>query len=154
MRPGNLNGVHVLAVDDDPDALTLVAELLEAAGHGQYRGIRRRRATVADAEPPQAFRRATPQNFELVSDKGPVRLSTLFNDKDTLRTYSMMYGPQRKTPCASCTSLLTGLSNLPFASDLSGEYTRAYVSPEDADLRGFSVFGRRDGSFVTSTPGR
>jgi PAS domain S-box-containing protein len=29
---GDLQDVHVLAVDDDPDALTLVAELLEAAG--------------------------------------------------------------------------------------------------------------------------
>jgi CheY-like chemotaxis protein len=28
----NLRGVHVMAVDDDPDAVTLVAELLEAAG--------------------------------------------------------------------------------------------------------------------------
>jgi CheY-like chemotaxis protein len=29
---GDLSGIHVLAVDDDADALTLVAELLEAAG--------------------------------------------------------------------------------------------------------------------------
>jgi CheY-like chemotaxis protein len=29
---GDLHGVHVLAVDDDPDAVNLVAELLEAAG--------------------------------------------------------------------------------------------------------------------------
>ena len=119
-----------------------------------------------------------PQDFELVSEKGPVRLSALFNGKDTLLIYSMMYGPQRKTPCPSCTSFLTswngtavnlrervaiavtarspidrlieykkqrGFSNLPFASDMSGEYTRAYVSPEDADTPGFSVFGRRDG---------
>jgi predicted dithiol-disulfide oxidoreductase (DUF899 family) len=48
-----------------------------------------------------------PQGFELVSEKGPVRLSTLFNDKDTLMIYSMMYGPQRKTPCLSYTSFLT-----------------------------------------------
>jgi predicted dithiol-disulfide oxidoreductase (DUF899 family) len=117
-------------------------------------------------------------DFELVSEQGPVRLSTLFSDKDTLLIYSMMYGPQRKTPCPSCTSFLTswngtavnlrervaiavtarspierlneykqqrGFSNLPFASDMSGDYTRAYVSPEDADAPGFSVFGRRDG---------
>src|ERR1700733_5214139 len=32
------------------------------------------------------------------------------------------------------------LINLPFVSDLSGEYTRAYVNPEDADVPGFSVF--------------
>lgn len=35
--------------------------------------------------------------------------------------------------------------NLPFVSDMSGDYTRIYVSPEDADVPGFSVFSRRDG---------
>jgi predicted dithiol-disulfide oxidoreductase (DUF899 family) len=38
-----------------------------------------------------------------------------------------------------------GLSNLPFVSDISGDYTRTYVSAEDADVPGFSVFARRDG---------
>jgi predicted dithiol-disulfide oxidoreductase (DUF899 family) len=38
-----------------------------------------------------------------------------------------------------------GLANLPFLSDLSGEYTRTYVSPKDEDVPGFSVFSRRDG---------
>jgi predicted dithiol-disulfide oxidoreductase (DUF899 family) len=35
-----------------------------------------------------------------------------------------------------------GFGNLPFASDVSGEYTRTYVKPEDADVPGFSVFTR------------
>ena len=48
-----------------------------------------------------------PQDFELVAEKGPVRLSTLFKDKDTLMIYSMMYGPQRQAPCPMCTSFLT-----------------------------------------------
>jgi predicted dithiol-disulfide oxidoreductase (DUF899 family) len=39
-----------------------------------------------------------------------------------------------------------GLSNLPFFSDGSGEYTRTYVNAEDADIPGFSVFQRRDGT--------
>ena len=38
-----------------------------------------------------------------------------------------------------------GFANLPFVSDMSGEYTLAYVSPEDGDVPGFSVFSRRDG---------
>jgi predicted dithiol-disulfide oxidoreductase (DUF899 family) len=38
-----------------------------------------------------------------------------------------------------------GFANLSFVSDTSGEYTRTYVSPEDADVPGFSVFSRRDG---------
>ena len=48
-----------------------------------------------------------PQDFEFVSEYGPVRLSSLFGDKNTLMVYSMMYGPQRKTPCPMCTSFLT-----------------------------------------------
>jgi predicted dithiol-disulfide oxidoreductase (DUF899 family) len=35
-----------------------------------------------------------------------------------------------------------GFGNLPFASDVSGEYTRTYVNPDDADVPGFSVFTR------------
>lgn len=38
-----------------------------------------------------------------------------------------------------------GFANLSFFSDLSGEYTRTYVDPEDGDVPGFSVFSRRDG---------
>jgi predicted dithiol-disulfide oxidoreductase (DUF899 family) len=35
--------------------------------------------------------------------------------------------------------------NLPFVSDVSGDYTRSYVNPEDKDFPGYSVFHRRDG---------
>jgi len=120
-----------------------------------------------------------PQDFEFAAETGPVRLSTLFGNKDTLMVYSMMFGPQRKSPCPSCTSFLTsfngtavnlreraaiavtarspierlkeykqqrGLANLPFFSDTSGDYTRIYVNAEDADVPGFSVFTRRDGT--------
>jgi predicted dithiol-disulfide oxidoreductase (DUF899 family) len=38
-----------------------------------------------------------------------------------------------------------GFKNLLFISDGSGEYTHTYVSPEDADVPGFSVFSRSDG---------
>jgi predicted dithiol-disulfide oxidoreductase (DUF899 family) len=53
-----------------------------------------------------------PQDFEFASESGPVSLSDLFGDslfgyKDTLMIYSMMFGPQRKSPCPSCTSFLT-----------------------------------------------
>jgi predicted dithiol-disulfide oxidoreductase (DUF899 family) len=130
-------------------------------------------------------RRALPQggklsqDFELVSEAGPVRLSSLFGDKDTLMVYSLMYGPQRKAPCPMCTSFLSGWNGvagnlrervalavtgrspierlleykkqrgftyLPFFSDASGEYTRTYVSPEDDDVPGLSVFTLRNGT--------
>jgi len=128
-----------------------------------------------------AQRRALPsggkiaKDYELIAEDGPVRLSDLFGNKDTLLVYSMMYGPQRKAPCPSCTSFLSswngtavnlrervaivvtarspierlaeykrqrGFAYLPFASDLSGDYTKAYVSKDDADMPGFSVFTR------------
>jgi predicted dithiol-disulfide oxidoreductase (DUF899 family) len=119
-----------------------------------------------------------PEDYQLASESGPVRFSSLFGDKDTLMIYGMMYGQQRKAPCPMCTSFLSawngvavnlrervaiavtarspierlieyknqrGFTNLPFVSDMSGKYTRTYVSPEDADVPGFSVFSRRDG---------
>jgi len=120
-----------------------------------------------------------PQDFELISESGPVHFSSLFGDKETLLVYSMMYGPQRKEPCPMCTSFLNSwngtainlrqrvsvavtarspierlleykkvrtFTNLPFVSDMSGEYTRTYVNAEDADVPGFSVFTKRDGT--------
>ena len=120
-----------------------------------------------------------PKDFEFVSEQGPVHLSGLFGDKDTLLIYSMMYGSPRKTACPMCTSFLTswngtavnlrervaivvtarspierliefrkqrGFANLPFVSDPSGDYTRTYVNADDADVPGFSVFTRRDGT--------
>jgi predicted dithiol-disulfide oxidoreductase (DUF899 family) len=120
-----------------------------------------------------------PHDFEFVSETGPIRLSSLFGDKDTLMVYSMMYGAERTAPCPSCTSFLSswngtavnlrersaiavtarspigrlldykkqrGFTNLPFVSDISGEYTRICVNPDDADVPGFSVFTRRNGT--------
>jgi predicted dithiol-disulfide oxidoreductase (DUF899 family) len=119
------------------------------------------------------------QDYEFISADGPVRLSSLFDTQKTLFVYSMMFGPERKGPCPSCTSFLTswngtavnlrervaiavtarspvgrliaykvqrGLGNLHFVSDESGAYTRTYVSAEDGDVPGFSVFTRRDGT--------
>jgi predicted dithiol-disulfide oxidoreductase (DUF899 family) len=35
-----------------------------------------------------------------------------------------------------------GFRNLPFVSDISCDYTRTYVNPDDADVPGFAVFTR------------
>jgi predicted dithiol-disulfide oxidoreductase (DUF899 family) len=119
-----------------------------------------------------------PNDFELISETGPIAFSGLFLDRDTLVVYSMMYGPDRKAPCPMCTSFLSawngvavnlrervaiavtarspierlveykkhrGFENLRFISDMSGDYTRSYVSPKDEDVPGLSVFNRRDG---------
>jgi predicted dithiol-disulfide oxidoreductase (DUF899 family) len=122
-----------------------------------------------------------PYDFELVSETGPIRFSSLFGNRDTLMVYSMMYGPERKAPCPMCTSFLNswngtavnlrersklavtarspidrladykkqrGFANLPFVSDMSGDYTRTYVNPDDADVPGFSIFARRNGKVL------
>jgi predicted dithiol-disulfide oxidoreductase (DUF899 family) len=148
----------------------LLAEEIELRRHLE-RVAEQRRALPPGGE--------IPQDFEFASETAPVRLSDLFNGKDTLMVYSMMFGPQRKSPCPSCTSLLAsfngtainlrervaiavtarspierlkdykkqrGLTNLPFLSDTSGDYTRTYVNAEDADIPGFSVFTRRNGT--------
>jgi predicted dithiol-disulfide oxidoreductase (DUF899 family) len=53
-----------------------------------------------------------PDDFEWISERGPVRFSSLFGGKDTLMVYSMMYGPQRKSPCPMCTSLLAAWNGI------------------------------------------
>jgi predicted dithiol-disulfide oxidoreductase (DUF899 family) len=76
----------------------LLAEEIELRRHIE-RVSRQRRALPPGGE--------IPHDFALVSESGPVRLSNLFGDKDTLMVYSMMYGPERKGPCPMCTSFLT-----------------------------------------------
>jgi predicted dithiol-disulfide oxidoreductase (DUF899 family) len=148
----------------------LLAEEIELRRHME-RVASQRRALPAGGE--------IPEDFELFSETGPIRFSSLFGGKDTLMVYSMMYGPQRNSPCPMCTSFLNawngtavnlrqraaiavtarspierlreyktqrGFGNLPFFSDTSGEYTRTYVSAEDDDIPGLSVFSRRNGS--------
>ena len=132
-----------------------------------------------------ALRRALPQggivpdDYTLEGEKGTVRFSDLFGDKQTLVIYSAMFGPQRKRPCPMCTALCTswdgtarnlrervalaitarspierlldfkkerGWQNLQLYSDTKGDYTRSYVSPEDADMPTLNIFTRRDGT--------
>ena len=147
----------------------LLAEEIELRRHIEHVAALRR------ALPPGG---EIPEDYTFESPNGAVRLSQLFGDKDTLVIYSMMFGPQRKGPCPSCTSFLSAwngiavnlrervaiavtarspierlleykqqraFTNLPFVSDRTGSYTRTYVSAEDADIPGFSVFTRRDG---------
>ncbi|WP_277188988.1 DUF899 family protein [Caballeronia sp. BR00000012568055] len=59
------------------------------------------------------MRRALPPGGEVKGDyrfegeRGPADFAALFGDKDTLVTYSWMFGPQREKPCPMCTSLLS-----------------------------------------------
>src|ERR1700693_5265396 len=120
-----------------------------------------------------------PHDFEVVSETGPIRFSSLFGNQGTLMVCSMMYGPERKAPCPMCTSFLSswngiavnlrqrsaiavtarspierlvvykkqrGLAKLPFVSHVSSGFLSNYVNPSDADVPGFSVFTRRNGT--------
>ncbi|WP_114239325.1 DUF899 family protein [Dyella sp. C9] len=46
-------------------------------------------------------------DYRFMGERGPVDLAGLFGDKQTLVTYSYMFGPQREQPCPMCTSLLS-----------------------------------------------
>jgi predicted dithiol-disulfide oxidoreductase (DUF899 family) len=47
------------------------------------------------------------REYSFVGAEGPVTLTELFGDKDTLVVYTWMFGPQRERPCPMCTSLLS-----------------------------------------------
>lgn len=59
-----------------------------------------------------AQRRALPPGGEIIQDylfegeDGPVKLSGMFGDHDTLILYSMMYGPDRRQGCPMCSAQL------------------------------------------------
>jgi predicted dithiol-disulfide oxidoreductase (DUF899 family) len=46
-------------------------------------------------------------DYQFIGADGPVDFAGLFGDKQTLVTYSWMFGPQRERPCPMCTSLLS-----------------------------------------------
>jgi predicted dithiol-disulfide oxidoreductase (DUF899 family) len=76
----------------------LLAEEIELRRHLE------RVAELRRALPPGG---AIPRDFEFSAPGGPVRLSDLFGDRQTLMVYSMMFGPKRPAACPSCTSFLT-----------------------------------------------
>jgi predicted dithiol-disulfide oxidoreductase (DUF899 family) len=51
-----------------------------------------------------------PEDYIFEGEVGPVRLSHLFGDHDTLITYNLMFGPKRERPCPSCASMVSGLA--------------------------------------------
>jgi predicted dithiol-disulfide oxidoreductase (DUF899 family) len=69
-----------------------------------------------DVEEVAALRRKLPPGGEVPEDyafetqRGPVRLSQLFENGNTLVAYSFMYGPKMEQPCPMCTSIIDGLN--------------------------------------------
>ena len=141
--------------------------------------LRRHIARVAELRRSLPPGGAVTKAYRFVGERGPVTLADLFGSKQTLVTYSYMFGPQREKPCPMCTSFMAsldhkvddlqqrvalamigrspigrlvaarqarGLRKLPVFSDPAGDYTRDYVNKDDADVPGYNVFTRRDGT--------
>src|SRR5687767_6880142 len=51
-----------------------------------------------------------PEDYVFEGEKGPLRLSQLFENGNTLVAYSFMYGPKMPKACPMCTSMLDGLN--------------------------------------------
>jgi predicted dithiol-disulfide oxidoreductase (DUF899 family) len=77
---------------------SLLAEEIELRRHIE------RVAELRRALPPGG---KVPEDYSFEGSNGAVRLSQLFNGKDTLVLYSMMFGPQREEACPMCTAMLT-----------------------------------------------
>jgi predicted dithiol-disulfide oxidoreductase (DUF899 family) len=69
--------------------------------------LRRKIESVADLRRALPEGGEVPEDYEFESEKGTVKLSQMFGDKDTLVLYSMMLGPQREKGCPMCTAMLT-----------------------------------------------
>jgi len=86
----------------------------------EYRRVRNallteERVLRREIERVAALRRAlppggvVPEDYLFEGEEGPVRMSALFDGKDTLAIYSFMFGPERERPCPGCTHFLDGL---------------------------------------------
>ncbi|MGF6571234.1 putative dithiol-disulfide oxidoreductase (DUF899 family) [Paraburkholderia sp. GAS333] len=76
----------------------LLAEEIELRRHIERVAVQRR------ALPPGGV---VPEDYRFDSEAGPVTLSDMFGEHDTLVTYNWMFGPQRTRPCPMCVSLLS-----------------------------------------------
>src|SRR5580693_1476875 len=77
--------------------MALLAEEIELRRHIERVAAQRR------ALPPGAV---VTDAYRFMTEDGPTDLAGLFGDKQTLVTYSYMFGPQRERPCPMCTNLL------------------------------------------------
>jgi len=64
--------------------------------------------------------------YRFDSANGPVMLADMFGDKQTLITYSWMFGPERERPCPMCTNFLGGLNGV--AADLEQNAALAVIA--------------------------
>jgi predicted dithiol-disulfide oxidoreductase (DUF899 family) len=108
-----------------------------------------------------AQRRALPPGGEVTGDyrftgeRGPTDFSGLFGDKQTLVTYSWMFGPQRERPCPMCTSLLSAWDgeardveqNVALAIIARSPIERLLAFKRERGWHGLNVYSDDNGNF-------
>jgi predicted dithiol-disulfide oxidoreductase (DUF899 family) len=72
--------------------------------------LRRHIERVAQMRRALPLGREVTQDYLFQSENGELRFEDLFGGRQTLFTYSYMFGPQRERPCPMCTSLLGALN--------------------------------------------
>ncbi len=97
-----------------------------------------------------------PQDYAFTGEDGPVRLSELFRDKDTLVVYSYMFGPQRAKPCPMCTSLMGSFESkvpdfeqrIALAFVARSPIERLIAAKADRGWRQIRVYSDGDGAYT------
>jgi len=70
-------------------------------------------------------------DYRFDSARGAVGLADMFGDKQTLVTYSWMFGPERERPCPMCTNFLSALNGV--APDLEQNVALAVIARSPVD---------------------
>lgn len=69
--------------------------------------LRRKIERVAEMRRAMPLGGEIPEDYTFDGENGPIHISDLFDGKQSLVVYSMMFGPQRQRPCPMCTAMLT-----------------------------------------------
>lgn len=124
----------------------LLAEEIELRRHIERVAVQRR------ALPPGGEVRG---NYRFIGQHGPVDFAALFGDKNTLVTYSWMFGPQRERPCPMCTSLLSAWDgeardieqNVALAVISRSPYERMQAFARERGWRHLKLYSDANGKF-------
>src|SRR3954471_16114790 len=94
-------------------------------------------------------------DYRFEGSEGDLALAGLFGEKQTLVTYSYMFGPQRERPCPMCTSLLSAWEGE--ARDIEqrvwlgvvgrSRLTKLVASKEERGWRDLKLYSDTNGSF-------
>lgn len=124
----------------------LLAEEIELRRHIERVAVQRR------ALPPGG---EVHGNYRFIGPHGPLDFAALFGDKNTLVTYSWMFGPQRERPCPMCTSLLSAWDgeardmeqNVALAVIARSPYERMQAFARERGWRHLKLYSDANGEF-------